>query len=195
MNNSEAELKTDSLAVNYWKYGLLRYEEFWALYYEASSTYPGYLSVIWRSDKCSHLGHTGLTLDEPRCCFIVSGPCLCIGCCFWLFKCVDAVLRWLTERFRSLSVPAKVWGWWKETGWPEAQRKRPEQQHQLHSSTFVIGHRELLKSPRAPFQTTFSITPSSVFIPQTAKETCLEQDTLLSLITPRLFTPGPMFLV
>lgn len=38
---------------------------------------------------------------------------------------------------------AKVRRRWKETGGPEAQRKRPEQQHQLHSGSLLRNRRIL----------------------------------------------------
>lgn len=92
-----------------------------------------------------------------------------------VMQCSDCLI----ERFRSIYVTAKVWRWWKEKGWPEAQRKRPEQQHQPHSSAFLIGDRELLKSPRVPF---LPVTPPSVFIPHTMKEADVWSKTLSSVL-------------
>lgn len=56
----------------------------------------------------------------------------------------------LTQYFHYLSFIAKVWRRWKETGWPEAQRKRPEQQHQPCSSSLLFRDRRLLNSPPTP---------------------------------------------
>ncbi|KAA8584991.1 hypothetical protein FQN60_003685 [Etheostoma spectabile] len=47
-------------------------------------------------------------------------------------------------------ITSKVWRRWKKKGWPEAQRKRPEQQHQLHSSSLLIRNRRLLNHPLVP---------------------------------------------
>lgn len=98
--------------------------------------------------------------------------------------------------FFSLFIVAKVWRRWKEKGWPEAQRKRPEQQHQLNSSSLLIWNWKLLNCPLVPLSTSLSaITPPSVFIPQPMKDTDVWSRTLLTLITLAFFfsfTPGPI---
>ena len=79
---------------------------------------------------------------------------------------------------------AKVWRRWKEKGWTEAQRKRPEQQHQLTGSSLLIRVRRLLNCPLAP-----RIPPSLLSLHQvssfhiTMKDIdVLEQDTLLAFL-------------
>lgn len=87
----------------------------------------------------------------------------------------------------SLFIVAKVWRRWKEKGWPEAQRKKPEQ-HQLHSSSLLIWNWKLLNCPLVPLSTSLSaITPPSVFIPQTMMDTDVWSRTLLTLITLAFF--------
>lgn len=82
-----------------------------------------------------------------------------------------------------LLLAAKVRRRWKEERGPEAQRQRPEQQHQPHSSSCLIRSRRLLKaSLPVLFTSPSAVTPPSVFILQLTTDTDVSERLSSSLL-------------
>lgn len=78
---------------------------------------------------------------------------------------------------------AKVRRRWKEKRGPEAQRQRPEQQHQPHSSPRLVRSRRLLKRPSPVlFTSPSAVTPTSVFILQLITDTDVSERLSSSLL-------------